>query len=67
MKAPPCFEDADSKRIIRKICEEQHVEMDLIKELCAVINVHSGSGRRFGLPEDIADALDRFIQNSEED
>lgn len=67
MKPPPCFEDAESKRIIRKICEEHRIDLDLLKELCEVVDLHAGSGRRVGLPEDIEAVLDRFIRNAKED
>ena len=66
MKAPPCFDDPESKKIIRSICEQHRIDMDLLKDLCEIVNVHAGSGRRFGLPEDIEAILDRFIKNSKE-
>jgi Small protein found in certain Dnd DNA modification systems len=63
MKAPPCFDDPESKKIIRRICEQQRVDIDLLKDLCEIVNNHAGSGRRFGLPEDIETVLDRFIKS----
>jgi hypothetical protein len=66
MKAPPCFEDPESKKIVRRICEEHRVDIELLKDLCQIVNVHAGSGRRVGLPEDIEAILDRFIKNGKE-
>jgi len=66
MKAPPCFEDLESKKIIRNICEQHRIDMELLKDLCEIVNVHAGSGRRIGLPEDIETVLDRFIKNGRE-
>ena len=66
MKAPPCFEDSESKKVIRKICDQHRIDMDLLKDLCEIVNVHAGSGRRFGLPEDIEAVLDRFIKTGKE-
>ncbi len=63
MKAPPCFEDSESKKVIRKICELHRIDMELLKDLCEIVNVHAGSGRRFGLPAEIDSVLDRFIKN----
>jgi hypothetical protein len=63
MKAPPCFEDPESKKIIRKICEQQRIDIDLLKDLCEIVNIHAGSGRRVGLPEDIDAVLDRFVKS----
>ena len=66
MKSPACFEDSETKRIIRKICDEHSIDPDLLKDLCEVENDHYGSGRRFGLREDIESALNRFISRSKE-
>jgi hypothetical protein len=63
MKAPPCFEDPESKKIIRTICQEHRIDIEILKDLCEIVNIHAGSGRRFGLPEDIEAVLDRFIKN----
>ena len=66
MKAPPCFEDPESKKIIRKICEQHRIDVDLLKDLCDIVNERAGSGKRFGLPEEIEAVLDRFIKNAKE-
>jgi hypothetical protein len=66
MKAPPCFEDAETKKTIRAICEDHRIDIELLKDLCEIVNEHSGSGRRVGMPEDIETVLDRFIKNSKE-
>jgi hypothetical protein len=66
MKAPPCFEDSESKRIIRKICEEHRVNIDLLTDLCDIVNEYAGSGRRFGLIEEIEAAIDRFSKTTKE-
>ena len=66
MKAPPCFEDSDTKRIVKRICDEHRIDPELLKDLCEVVNEHSGSGRRFGLPEDIEIVLDRFSSRKKE-
>jgi len=66
MKAPPCFEDNETKRIIRAICDEQRIDPELLKDLCEIVNERSGSGKRFGLPEDIEGILDRFVTRSKE-
>jgi len=66
MKAPPCFDDPESKKIVRSICMQHRIDIDLLKDLCEIVNFHAGSGRRFGLPEDIEAILDRFIKNSKD-
>ena len=61
MKAPPCFEDTETKRIIRQICDEHRIDTDLLKDLCELIQDRSGEGVRLGIDNDIAGLLSRFI------
>jgi len=65
MKAPPCFEDPETRKIIRKICEEHSIDSDLLKDLCELMSEFSGSGRRVGLPEGIDSIINQFIMRSE--
>jgi len=66
MKAPPCFEDPETKRIIRKICEQHSIDDELLKDLCELMNEYSGSGRRFGLEDQIAGSITRFLSRTNE-
>jgi molybdate-binding protein len=61
MKAPPCFDDPETKRMIERICEEHQIDGELLKDLCELINNHSGSGRRFGLDDEISASITRFL------
>ena len=61
MKAPPCFDDPEAKPIIRAVCEEFGIDADLLKDLVEIEARHSGSGKRFGVDDEISDALNRFI------
>jgi len=67
MKVPPCFEDAEARRIIRRICDENRVDDTLLKDLCEIALEHSGSAKRFGIDDQIADAVSRFIERNKED
>jgi hypothetical protein len=64
MKAPPCFEDSETKRIIREICDQHAIDSELLKDLCELVSEYSGSGRRFGLDAEIAGIIDRFLTRS---
>ena len=64
MKAPPCFEDSETKRIIREICEQHTIDAELLKDLCELVGEFSGVGRRFGVDAEIAGIIDRFITRS---
>lgn len=66
MKAPPCFEDPEAKKVIRRLCQQHRVDTELLKDLCELIQDHSGSGRRFGIDAEIAGCLDRFLARSPE-
>lgn len=61
MKAPPCFEDPETKKIIRQICEDHQIDIEILKDLCELVNQHSGAGRRIGLNDDIASIITRFL------
>jgi hypothetical protein len=61
MKAPPCFEDPETRKIIRQICEQHSIDTELLKDLCELMGEHSGSGRRVGLPEEIDGIINRFF------
>lgn len=66
MKAPPCFDDPDTKRMIRDICDQHRIDTELLKDLCELVNEYSGSGRRFGLDDEIAGIISRFLTRSPE-
>lgn len=66
MKPPPCFEDTETKRIIRQICAQHQIDMELLKDLCELVNERSGSGRRFGLDDELAGILSRFLTRAKE-
>ena len=66
MKAPPCFDDPETKKIIRQICDQHDIDTELLKDLCELMNEYSGSGRRFGLPAEIDGIINRFFTRTDE-
>jgi len=66
MKAPPCFEDPETRKIIRQICDQHSIDIGLLKDLCELMNEYSGSGRRFGLPDEIDGIINRFFTRENE-
>lgn len=66
MKAPPCFEDPETRKIIRQICEQHSIDIELLKDLCELMNEYSGVGRRFGLPGEIDGIINRFFTRTSE-
>jgi hypothetical protein len=65
MKAPPCFEDPETKKIIAQICNKHGIDAALLKDLCELMSEYSGSGRRFGLDDQIAATINRFLSHRE--
>jgi hypothetical protein len=66
MKAPPCFDDPETKRLVRHVCEQHRIDTELLKDLCELVNHYSGSGRRFGLDDELASIITRFLERSTE-
>jgi hypothetical protein len=61
MKAPPCFDDPETKKLVKQVCKQHQVDAELLKDLCELVTQYSGSGRRFGLDDEIAGIITRFI------
>ncbi len=66
MKPPPCFEDPEAKKMVKRICEQHQIDIELLKDLCELVSLYSGSGRRFGIPDEIATIISRFISRAPE-
>jgi hypothetical protein len=62
MKPPPCFEETETRRQIDALCKQNDIDMMLLKDLCEVVQQHSGSGRREGITSEITDCIERFLQ-----
>ncbi len=52
--------------MIREICEQHTIDLELLKDLCELMNEYSGSGRRFGLPDEIDGIINRFFSRTSE-
>lgn len=61
MKPLPAFEDSETKKLIQDICKEHQIDSSLLKDLCEVMQGHTGSGRKHDVDSDIAGCLDRFL------
>jgi hypothetical protein len=66
MKAPPCFDDPETKKLVKQVCKQHQVDPQLLKDLCELETEYSGSGRRHGLDDDIAAIITRFIAREAE-
>ena len=62
MKPLPAFEDQETKKLIQTLCQETQIDMTLLKDLCEVMQGHSGSGRKETVNGDIAGCIDRFLE-----
>jgi hypothetical protein len=61
LKPLPAFEDPETKKLIQSLCQEYQIDTALLKDLCEVIQGHSGSGRKDDVNSEIAGCLDRFL------
>jgi uncharacterized phage protein gp47/JayE len=61
MKPLPAFEDPETKKLIQALCAEHQIDAALLKDLCEVMQEHSGSGRKHDVDADIAGCIDRFL------
>lgn len=61
MKAPPCFDDPESKKVIKELSEKHRIDITLLKDLCEIIQQCSGSARKCHIDAEIALCLDRFL------
>lgn len=66
MRELPCFTDREAKKIIDHLCQEYNVDVILLKDLCELMQEHSGSGRREGVVEQFNSTIDRFMSRTTE-
>ena len=64
MRTPACFEDRDTRVIIEDLCRRNNIDMQLIIELCEVVEKFSGFGRKEGLASDISSCIDAYLTRS---
>jgi hypothetical protein len=63
MKTLPCFQDIETKKEIQSLCKEYEINIRLLQDLCEIALNYSGSGRHYGIQEDITACIDRFMGN----
>ncbi len=64
MRTPACFEDKDTRKIIEELCRRHNVDLQLIEELCDVVQKQSGL-RKEGMAGDISTCIDSFLSRSQ--
>jgi hypothetical protein len=64
MKTPACFDDNQTRAIIKELCKKHNIDIDLLSDLCDKIEDFSGSGRKDGINSDITDCIDSFLNRS---
>lgn len=45
MNLPPCFTDPEAKRVLRQLCTEQQVDIELLQDLCSLMHEHTAKAR----------------------
>ena len=64
MSQPSCFEDEKAAPVIERVCAEQNIDVELLRELCSLVDRYAGSGRAQGITVDIQTVLDKFLDRS---
>jgi hypothetical protein len=57
--SPPCFTDLEAKRVLRKLCEECRVSIELLQDLCELEHEHTAKQRVEAIDDQIAQVIDR--------
>jgi len=65
VRSPPCFDDHETRKRIQKVCEQNSIDLQLLLELCDVVQSYSGSGRKEGVTADLTTCLDSYLSRSE--
>lgn len=66
MKPPACFENMEARRHIEKLCSQENIDLDLLKDLCEVIQEYAGYGRKDGVVSELTDCIQRFLDRHPE-
>lgn len=66
MSLPACFSDKEAKKVIRKLCKENDIDVLLLQDLCEVFIQFSGAGRKDGVVAEFNTIIDRFSKRSSE-
>jgi hypothetical protein len=67
MKTPACFDDNETREIIKSLCRRHKIDIELLADLCDRIEDHSGSGRKDGIISEITECIDLFLSRSGEE
>jgi hypothetical protein len=57
---PFCFEQKESKEILENLCSKYKIDSKLIEDICLIEMSFEGSGRPYGVYEEIQRALQEF-------
>ena len=65
MSTPRCFTDERSREMIADACQEAGLQIELLKELCELVERYEGSGRASGSFKEIQSILDRHLDTDQ--
>ncbi len=65
MRTPACFEDRETRSLIEELCKKNHIDMQLLVELCEIVQKQYGLGRREGLASDISTCIDAYLTRTQ--
>ncbi|MGX2032910.1 DNA modification system-associated small protein [Methylocaldum gracile] len=62
----PLLDDLKAKAILKQICQEHGISLDLLRNLIEVQRDNLGRGRQFGISQEFSAVISDFIEQQEE-
>ena len=59
------FTDEDSKAIIRRLCAQHGLSMDLFAQMINIQREYIGQGRQIGISQDFSAAIAEFLEQED--
>jgi hypothetical protein len=59
----PILSDPDAKKILRGLCKDHNLSMDLLSQMIEIQRDNLGKGRQIGITQDFSAALADFLES----
>lgn len=61
----PILSDPESRRILRDLCREHKLSMDLLEQMIEIQRDNLGRGRQIGISQDFSATIAEFLDSQE--
>ncbi len=59
----PLLDDPEAKRILRDLCKEHDLSLDLLVKMLTIQRAHLGRGRQMGITQDFSAEIADFLES----